>query len=415
MRLRQARLSRYRVSAVLVVLLAGGAAGAIAGMARATDKRVWLGIERPTEGKVRRGAVSLMQVSGWAGSFEPGRLDIAIAIDVSHSTQNGSGVDVNGDGHAGDLGWRRRRSLWGFLTRPHISSDPEDSILHAELEAVQRLVDALDASRTRVGIVTFWEEAQVRSSIGNTRAEVDGALDFISGSEPQGRTNIAAAIETATEMLLHAKHAPKERTPKGRELAILLLSDDFPTVPPPAEFAARKAVQAARAAARHGIRIYSFALGVEPGSEGLDSLALREAARVTHGAYTALEEPGDVIEALPRIDLTGLATIRIRNRTTGEDARAVWTRPDGTFDGFVALRRGRNVLRVTATGPHGGEAAQDRVVFFRPGSRRSEEDLRELEALEQQIEKIRVEQDLIRRMEERRKRRRSREVDVDVE
>ncbi len=367
MRIRRAGLSRYRASAVLVLLLAGVAAGAIAEMVSAKDDRVWLGIVRPPEGKVRRSAVSLMQVSGWAGSFEQGRLDIAIAIDVSHSTQNGSGIDVNGDGHAGDLGWRRRRSWWGFLTRPHVSSDPEDSILHAELEAVQRLIDALDASRTRVGIVTFWEEAQVRSSIGNTRAEVDGALDFIARSEPQGRTNIAAAIETATEMLLDAKHAPKQR-----ELAILLLSDDFPTVPPPAEFAARKAVQAARAAARHRIRIYSFALGMEPDTEGLDSLALREAARVTHGAYTALEEPGDVIDALPRIDLTGLAAIQIRNRTSGEAARVVWVRPDGTFDGFVSLKKGRNVLRVTATGPNGGRAAQDRIVFFRPRSRSSE-------------------------------------------
>ncbi len=410
MRIRRAGLSRYRASAVLVLLLAGVAAGAIAEMVSAKDDRVWLGIVRPPEGKVRRSAVSLMQVSGWAGSFEQGRLDIAIAIDVSHSTQNGSGIDVNGDGHAGDLGWRRRRSWWGFLTRPHVSSDPEDSILHAELEAVQRLIDALDASRTRVGIVTFWEEAQVRSSIGNTQAEVDGALDFISRSEPQGRTNIAAAIETATVMLLDAKHAPKQR-----ELAILLLSDDFPTVPPPAEFAARKAVQAARAAARHRIRIYSFALGMEPGTQGLDSLALREAARVTHGAYTALEEPGDVIDALPRIDLTGLAAIQIRNRTSGEAARVVWVRPDGTFDGFGALRKGRNVLRVTARGPNGGEAVQDRVVFFRPRSPRSKEDLRELEALRQQIEEIRVEQDLMRRMEERRKRRPSRKVAVDVE
>jgi hypothetical protein len=408
MRILRAALERYRASAVLVLLLAG--AGAPAEMASATDNRVWVGIEQPTEGQVRRSNVPLMRVSGWTGSFKQGWLDVAIAIDVSYSTQNGSGVDVNGDGHAGGLGWRRRRSLWGFLRRPHLSSDPGDSILHAEVEAVRGLTDALDASRTRVGIVTFSEEAQVRSIIGSTGARIDGALDFISGLEPRGRTNFAAAIETATELLVEAKHASE-----GRELAILLLSDDFPTVPPPAEFAASKAVLAARAAARHRIRIYSFALGVEPGTEGFDSLALREVARVTRGVYMALQEPGDVIEVLPRIDLTGLAEIRIRNRTTGEDARAVWVRPDGTFGGFVVLKKGRNVLRVTATGPNGGEAAQDRVVFFRPSSRRSKEDLRELEALREQIEEIRVERDLVLRMEERRERRPSREVDVDVE
>ena len=330
------------------------------------------------------------------------------------STRNGSGVDVNGDGHAGDLGWRHRRSLWSYLTRPYISSDPEDSILHAELEATRRLIDALDSSRTRVGIVTFWEEAQVRSSIGNTRAEIDGALEFIAGSEPRGRTNMAAAIEVASAMLLEAKDAEEER-----ELAILLLSDDFPTVPPPAEFAADKAVQAARAAGRRRIRIYSFALGLPPGSSDIGSLALREVASVTHGAYTALDEPGDIIEALPRIDLTGLAAISIVNRTTGQDARATWVRPDGTFDGFVALRKGKNVLRVTALGPEGGKAVQERIVFFRPRRPRNQADRdadrRELDELTGKIVEIRVEQDLVRRMEARRKKRLQREVEVDVE
>ena len=405
----------------LVLCLAGLSAGTLA-PARAlraqeageAAERVWLGVERPEEGHVRRSPVSLLQVSGWAGSFEQGHLDIAIAIDVSRSTQNGSGVDVNQDGHAGDLGWRRRRSLWSFLRRPHKSSDAGDSILSAELEAVRRLIDSLDANRTRVGIVTFWEEAQVRSSIGNTREEIDGALRFVAQSEPQGRTNMARAIEVSSEMLLAARDAPEER-----ELAILLLSDDFPTVPPPAEFAAQKAIQAARNANRQRIRIYTFALGVEPDSVTIESLALREVARATHGVYTPLAEPGDIIHALPRIDLTGLAEIRIENRTTQQDARAIWVRPDGTFDGFVALRKGRNQLRVTALGPEGGEAVQERTVFYRPRKLRSDEEreaaTRELEELKEQVRKLRVESELRREMEHTRSRVRARDVEVDVE
>ncbi len=397
--------------AALVLCLAGLPAGALAEQA---EERVWLGVERPAEGHVRRSPVSLLQVSGWAGSFEQAHLDIAIAIDVSRSTQNGSGVDVNGDGHAGDLGWRSRRSWWGYLRRPHKSSDAEDSILSAELEAVRRLIDSLDASRTRVGIVTFWEEAQVRSSIGNTREEIDGALEFIAGSEPQGRTNMARAIEVSAEMLLTARDAPEQR-----ELAILLLSDDFPTVPPPAAFAAQQAIQEARNANRHRIRIYSFALGLDPHSVTIESLALREVARVTHGVYTPLSEPGDIIQALPRIDLTGLAEIQIENRTTREDARATWVRPDGTFDGFVALRKGRNRIRVTARGPEGGEAVQERTVFYRPRKLRTDEERdaarRELEELVEQVEKIRVESELVRDMEYVRNRVQVRQVDIDVE
>jgi hypothetical protein len=258
--------------------------------------------------------------------------------------------------------------------------------------------------------VTFWEEAQVRSSIGNTRAELDGALEFIAGSEPQGRTNMAAAIETSTKMLVDAKDAPEDR-----DMALLLLSDDYPTVPPPEAFASIMAIRAAKSANNRRVRIYSFALGVEPGSEKIDSLALREIARVTRGAYTALAEPGEIIEALPRIDLTGLAEIQIRNRTTGQDARATWVRPDGTFDGFVSLKKGRNILRVTATGPDGGRAQQDRVVFYRPRKRATEEDVRDLEELKEQIREIQVEQALLRDMEHRRKQRQQRQVDVDVE
>ncbi|MBW2413531.1 MAG: VWA domain-containing protein [Deltaproteobacteria bacterium] len=405
----------------LVLCLAGLSAGPFAlpralgaQEARKAEERVWLGVENPEDGHVRRSAVSLLQVSGWAGSFEQSHLDIAIAIDVSRSTKNGSGVDVNRDGHAGDLGWRRRRSLWSYLLRPYKSSDAGDSILSAELEAVRRLIDSLDANRTRVGIVTFWEEAQVRSSLGNTSEEIEGALDFIAHSEPQGRTNMARAIEVSTGMLLGARDAPEER-----ELAILLLSDDFPTVPPPAEFAAKKAIQQARVANRHRIRIYTFALGVGPDSASLESLALREVARTTHGVYTPLAAPGDIIHALPRIDLTGLAEIRIENRTTKEDARAIWVRPDGTFDGFVALRKGRNQLRVTALGPEGGKAVQDRIVFYRPRKLRTDEDReaarRELEELKAEIEKIRVESDLVREMERTRNRVHGRQIEVDVE
>ena len=221
---------------------------------------------------------------------------------------------------------------------------------------------------------------------------------------------MAAAIDTATEMLLTARDAPEDR-----ELAILLLSDDFPTVPPPAEFAARKAIQSARNASQKRIRIYSFALGVEPGTENLDSLALREIARVTHGAYTAPRGAGGDHRraAADRPD-------RARRHPDPQPhhrrrCQRHLVRPDGTFDGFVALRKGRNVLRVTATGPNGGVAVQDRIVFYRPRRRANEEDLRELQELKDRIREIQVEQELLREMDARRKAPRNRELDVEVE
>ena len=49
-----------------------------------------------------------MQVSGWAGSFEQGRMDIAIAMDVSRSTRNATlsisdGARVRVDGSLGSV------------------------------------------------------------------------------------------------------------------------------------------------------------------------------------------------------------------------------------------------------------------------------------------------------------------------
>ena len=203
----------------------------------------------------------------------------------------------------GGIGWRHRRSVRSFLRHPQRSSDPDDSILHAETEAVRQLLDRLDLSRTRLGIVTLRDRAQVRASIGSDREQLLAALDTLEREAPQGRTHMAEAIRVATQALEDAR-------PPGRferALAIILLSDGRPTVPAPDQRAADEAVRAAKRAYRRGVHVHTVALG----SSRSESRALVEIAEVSRGAFTALAEPGEIIAKLPHLDLSGLADVSV--------------------------------------------------------------------------------------------------------
>lgn len=397
-------MSRGAAAIALGLLL--GAAGS-----GSASERIWLGIEQPADRSVERGPSALLEVVGWAGTLRHATIDLAVVIDISWSTRHASGADVNGDGHVGAYGWQNRRDWWSFFRGPRQLSDPADSVMRAELEAVRRLIDSLDSQRSRVGVVTFWDDAQIRSSIGNTSLERDAALDFIANTVPRGRTNIGRAIEVAVELL----EAGRAESPE-HERVVILLSDDQPTVPAPAEAAAEKAVAAARAARRAGIPVHTFALAPQRD----DSAALLEIARVTGASYTALSEPGDIIAALPRIDLTGLADVTIQNVTTGQRGRATRVSADGSWNGFVELSAGENLLRVTARGAANSVAVRDRRVFYEPREARSAEERQEvldrLEDLKNRIHAQRVETELLREIEQRRgqqKMRRDLEINLD--
>ncbi len=346
------------------------------------DETVWLEVERPENGWVELGTAPLVEVRGAAGSRGRGILDVVVVIDASRSTKAGSGVDVNGDGYVGGVGWRHRRSWRGYLAHPQTSSDPGDSILHAEVEAVRQLVATLDPARSRVGVVSFTDTAYIRSSIGNTEPQLLRALGFLESEAPEGRTNMAEALRTAGQTLREARASAGPY----RDLAIVLLSDGRPTSPAPEALATARAIDAARDVREMGVRIYTIALGVPDE----DSRALREIASVGRGTYTALAEPGDIIVALPYLDLRGLADIRVENRTTGKKARAMRVWGDGSFDAFVELREGKNLLRITARGAEGSRVTKERYVYFRkrtPG-----------DARERRLERIKLERlrDLLR-------------------
>ncbi len=370
-------------------------------------------VETPEDGLHREGTTSLIEVRGWAGAYsieQTGLLDIAVIVDTSWSARRGSGADVNGDGHAGGHGFGYRRSFFGWLTGLGASSDPDDSILRAEIAAVRGLDESLEDERNRIAIVMMRGFAGIGTRIGDPPERMERTLGSLERARPEGRTNFMEAIRLANQVLVEA---PDDGIERSR--VIILLSDGYPTVPPGDEYATDQAIVAAHESAALDIRIFAVGLGLGSGDE---SRAFRESARVTGGRFLALDKPGDVIRALAEIKLTGLDEVTIENLTTGKPASMQRLFPDGTFDGFVKLKQGKNRLRIEATSVEGDRVSEERVVIFKhkwPHDRRARwKAKRQVEEMQSKLLDRQAEEALIEEMRKTRERL-ARELDVTVE
>ena len=261
-------------------------------------------------------------------------------------------MDVDGDGKLGKA--RKRRDDWRRFNPRHYSSDPGDTVLAAELLATRRLIEQLDPVRSRVGLVSFADGASLLAPVGSDGAALAEGLELLEENFGSGSTNLSAALDLANKALLAAGG-------KGRQKSILVLSDGWPTAPGSPGAAARAAWERGEEARDAGIRIHTFALGLNRIEEGDVYAGI---AAETGGRYERLEQPGQIVEELPRINLSQVAAVEIENLTTGEAGRAVRVFPDGSFDAFVPLAPGENLLRVTARGERGGEAVRERRVRF---------------------------------------------------
>jgi hypothetical protein len=292
-----------------------------------------LDVLQPAPGAELSTDLAWLEVKGHAGLWEAALQDIAIALDVSNSTLDASGVDVDGDGRVG-----RTQSSLTFSRDPlSASSDRGDSIVRAEIAAARALVAELDASTTRVALVLFTATAKVATPLGPPSAVGDALSRQRVRYDPTG-TSFAAALDVAFQALI-AGSDPARRSQR----TILILSDGEPTVPD--DFRARsEALAAAERLAELGVRVHSFALG-EKAREKSDTL--RELTERTGGRFALAEDLGRV-SFLRDVRLTGLDGVTIRNGRSGELARGVRVRPDGSFDGFVRLLPGENPLEISA-------------------------------------------------------------------
>ncbi len=337
--------------------------GLLAGPLPARADAPWLELDAPREPtSTVEGA--LIEIRGHGGERRGTGHDLVIAIDVSESTLADAGIDLDGDGPLGRtdpamLDWLSGQEAGERLVRRFTTQDFEDTVLAAELMAAGALVDRLDPDRFRVALVAFAEDARVLAPLGAPRAQLAEAIgDLRQGFHLERKgTNFSAAVSRSHALLL-----PPPNVIDGRLRSIVFLTDGAPTRPVKGDRAERYALRSAMEAGIDGIRLFAFAIGPEA-EAGLS--VMEQMASWTSGRLESVSRPGRIVDRLRRLDLVGLAQMTVRNQTTGHDARALRTFPDGSFDGFVELAPGRNLLHFAARAEDGSLHALERVVHYR--------------------------------------------------
>ena len=323
---------------------------ALAARARAAE-HVWAELTAPAEGAQVREPYGLVEIRGTAGTGMPGKHDVAIAIDLSGSTWGPTGADVDGDSITGKP---FRTGLPGETVER--LTDPDDSIVSAELGAARRFVTRLDPATTRIALIAFAVSDRLLAPLGSGRDALLHALDGLAGHPLDGGTYFSGGLMAAADALANA---PPDGGPRTR--SIILLSDGLPNQPDPPAKAERWAVHAAQRAAQAGIRIYAFALGPEVVSNPGVFRALTDASG---GELLMVEQPAEVLDYLPLVSLSHLDRVEIENLTSGRVARAVRLFPDGSFDAWAPLVPGRNRLQVRVVAQSGAKLELEREVTF---------------------------------------------------
>ena len=318
----------------------------------AYGEAIWADLESPRQRQIVREPVGLVEVRGWAGTGQRGSHDVVIVLDRTASTFEPSGADVDGDGKIGQT----VRIAMGGGRSLEVVSDPDDTIASAQLIAARRLIERLDPDSTRMGLITFDRTERVLARIGTPTSDLLHALDAVPSRPGPGGTYFYGAIIAAIKVF---EQAPGNG--ENRHRSIIFLSDGLPNRPAPPTSAAKAAVRASQHAANSKIRIYSFALGPEVASRPKVFLDM---AKANGGELLIIEDPGGIVDFVPHMSLTKLAGVRIDNLSTSQSARAIRLFPDGTFDGYISLNPGENLLRITVSGEAGGTRTIDRRVTF---------------------------------------------------
>ncbi len=129
--------------------------------------------------------------------------------------------------------------------------DVKPNRLVAAKRAARSFVGRVPA-RVNVGLVAFNQTARVLQSPTTNREEIHAAIDSM---EPSGGTATGEAIDASIRSLDRRADASGRKPPA----AIVLLSDGAST-------SGRDPIEAARAAEREGIRVYTVTLGTEQGT-----------------------------------------------------------------------------------------------------------------------------------------------------
>jgi len=358
--------------AVALAIFGPSGASVLAEESEGVPSEVRLAVTSPRAGEIVRNRVTMAPVRGRAESAagEEGDFDVMVVIDVSHSSRYPSGIDVDEDGEVG-LNPQQELVAPGTYPAGMVCSDPEDTILAAEVRATRHLLEVLDPERTQIGIIVFsgkvdpetgerqsadQRDAFLKVPLTRDFQSIETALSEILAEGSYGATNFAAAIQLSVIEVLGLSQAQSSPEPGSRKV-VTFLTDGVPTFPygkaaeaDPEDTEA--AIAAARFARKAGVEINTFALG----QGALTSpLALSEISRITRGRFTPVRNPGDIVALLQGVSFAGIEDVIVTNLGTGEISYDVDLAPDGSFLAFVPVRDGKNRVEVAALGRDGGE------------------------------------------------------------
>ncbi|MEE2679095.1 MAG: vWA domain-containing protein [Myxococcota bacterium] len=383
----------------LFLLLPGGAAG------EPGSDSVRIRVDSPKPGAVTRNEVHQAPIRGSAAADgeRPAAFDVMIVIDVSGSTRQASGIDVDEDG---DVGFNPQLELVepGLYPPDMQSTDADDSILGAEVKAADALIDSLDPKRVRVGVVSFsgemdsstgermkWnqQDAWLDVPLTSDHARAAAALRGILARGPHGGTNFAAGVRLAVRELAALSGAKSSPRPDAKKV-VLFLTDGLPTFPiglgsvaDPGDTEA--ALAAARLAHKAGVTINTYALGPNALT---NPIAATEMARLTLGNFLAVRNPGDIISFLQGVTFANIEDVVFTNLTTREVSTDVDLSPDGSFRGFVPVREGKNRIRVTALASDGSSGSVELDLVFETAGLSARELTLELERIRERNKQL---------------------------
>jgi hypothetical protein len=304
-------------------------------------------------------------------------VDIFFLIDISLSTAHHAGVDFP---DLADLPALYISAGTGS-SRPQISLSHtgsgaapiynlRNSIFAAEIVASRRMLSQLDAQTTRVGVITFSDDARVRQPLTHDFEQVRKTLDEVYRSGPFGGTNMVEGIRVGIKELL-GMGSSDQRTDAIKTQ--LLLTDGLPSLPigegkrsTPED--TNLAINAARMSGRAGMKVHVFGLGSEVVQYPYAATGI---ARESGGSYMPLARPADLLVALESTSVVDVHYVQVLNQTTGQKATRMRLGADGLFGAAVPLAEGANQLEVFARASDGSTNRANVTVYYQAGAQKS--------------------------------------------
>lgn len=247
---------------------------------------------------------------------------------------------------------------------PNAPTSP--TIFELELQAAERLVDALNPSVTRVSVLAFATEAGSATVFSNDYVGVKTALATLRAQGPEeigtssAATHYQAGMEAARQAFLNTPLVLQDSNTNGETevetlKALVFLSDGIPTLPVAPGTSQEKgdveaALTAADALAQASIHAFTFAVGMPQATSRLTTL--HSIATITGGSYSVLEDPSQVVEGVPEESLVHMGQVLVENELLGV-SEAGMTSPDGFFSLPIPIVAGSQRLLVSALDAEG--------------------------------------------------------------